>query len=95
MTVSRIWNRWVQDGNSERYAGSAQTKRQTCYLHCLNRTCSHVTSPKSRILGHLQDNKYLHKQFGDAVAWILSSEPWQRLSLTLHQRQESLQWCDK
>ncbi|GFY25069.1 HTH_Tnp_Tc3_2 domain-containing protein [Trichonephila clavipes] len=22
MTVSRIWNRWVQDGNKERHAGS-------------------------------------------------------------------------
>ncbi|GFU60367.1 HTH_Tnp_Tc3_2 domain-containing protein [Trichonephila clavipes] len=48
MTISRIWTRWVQDGNTELRAGSQRSRR-----------------------------------------------PWLRLSLTLHHRQERLQWYDQ
>ncbi|GFW21202.1 hypothetical protein TNCV_1948261 [Trichonephila clavipes] len=52
-TVSRIWNRWVEDGKMELHAGSnrapnhQQPRRQACYLNGLG-SCSHVTSPESR-----------------------------------------------
>ncbi|GFU25450.1 hypothetical protein TNCV_3532121 [Trichonephila clavipes] len=51
-----------------------------------------ATSPAlSQEGGHLQDNKFLHKQFDD-VCCSMESQP---LPLTpLHYRQGRLQWCD-
>ncbi|GFW67889.1 SH2 domain-containing adapter protein B [Trichonephila clavipes] len=56
MTVSRIWNRWFQNGNTERPAGSqrlpntsSREDRRHVYPHGFNGSCSHVTSTESRI----------------------------------------------
>ncbi|GFV48656.1 hypothetical protein TNCV_292691 [Trichonephila clavipes] len=53
MIVSRIWNRWVQDGNTERLAVSQRLRitksREDCYPHSRNGSCTHVMSSESKI----------------------------------------------
>ncbi|GFT50419.1 hypothetical protein TNCV_1004211 [Trichonephila clavipes] len=55
MTVSRIWNRWVQDGNTERRDGSQRTpitsSRENRHLSTwpYTESCSHVPSTESRM----------------------------------------------
>ncbi|GFX68748.1 hypothetical protein TNCV_4069921 [Trichonephila clavipes] len=55
MTVSRIWNLWVQDRNTESRTGSQRppitSSREDRHVtrHDLNGTCSHVMIPESII----------------------------------------------
>ncbi|GFX26794.1 probable RNA-directed DNA polymerase from transposon X-element [Trichonephila clavipes] len=58
MTVNRIWNRWVQGGNTECRTGSQRptitSSRED--RHGLNGSCSHIR-PGVKNWGRLQDNK--------------------------------------
>ncbi|GFV20441.1 transposable element Tcb2 transposase [Trichonephila clavipes] len=65
MTVSRIWNRWFQDGNTERRAGSQRPPitsiredRHFTLMVLMNRA---VTSRALKNWESLQDNKCLHE----------------------------------
>ncbi|GFU58360.1 hypothetical protein TNCV_4172661 [Trichonephila clavipes] len=70
MTVSRVRNRWIQNGNTECRAGSQRTHitssredRHVTRMVLMDRaTSSRALSQNS---GRLQDNKCLDKQFDD------------------------------
>ncbi|GFT06379.1 hypothetical protein TNCV_1145641 [Trichonephila clavipes] len=52
MTISRVWNRWVEDGNRECRARSQRppiSSSRACYTHGLNGSWRHATSTESRI----------------------------------------------
>ncbi|GFV26431.1 HTH_Tnp_Tc3_2 domain-containing protein [Trichonephila clavipes] len=98
MTVSRIWNRWVQDSNLECRAGSQQTPI----------TNSHVIRMKMDRAVTLQA---LRQEFGsftrqlvtaiehfDDVCCSMDSQVRDNgcgETLVLHHRQEGLQSCDR
>ncbi|GFU71579.1 HTH_Tnp_Tc3_2 domain-containing protein [Trichonephila clavipes] len=78
MIVSRIWNSWVQDSNTECRAGSLQPP---------------ITSSR-------EDRHVIRMALMDLRRRLLHHElsarrPWLLLLLTLHHRQERLQWCDQ
>ncbi|GFW92533.1 HTH_Tnp_Tc3_2 domain-containing protein [Trichonephila clavipes] len=104
MAVSRIWNRWVQDGNTERHAGSQRPPINS------SREDRHVTrmalmdrAATSRALS--QELGSFARQQGFALAvrqrffflqhGLSARRPWLRLPLMLHHRQERLHWGDE
>ncbi|GFY01858.1 HTH_Tnp_Tc3_2 domain-containing protein [Trichonephila clavipes] len=99
MIVSKIWNRWFQDGNTECRDGSHQppitSSREDKHVTRMapHGSCSHVTSTESRIRVVYKTTmsartvRQRFQQYG-LSAW----RPWLRLLLTLHHRQECHQW---
>lgn len=100
MTVSRIWNRWVQEGNTERRAGS-QRPRITS-----SRDDRHLI--RMAVTDRAATSRSLSQQMGTFARQqpsartvrrrlqqhgLSARRPWLRLPLTLHHRQERLQWC--
>ncbi|GFV45208.1 HTH_Tnp_Tc3_2 domain-containing protein [Trichonephila clavipes] len=80
MTVSRMWNQWVQNGNTKCRARSQQHislafEKQVCYSQGFNGSCSHITSPESRI-GVVCKTKSVCTNTSTtfAAAWALSSD---------------------
>ncbi|GFV41738.1 HTH_Tnp_Tc3_2 domain-containing protein [Trichonephila clavipes] len=70
MVVSRTWNRWVQNGNTERRTGSqrpfipsSREERHVTRTPLMDRTPS--SRALSQELGRLQDSKCLHEHFDD------------------------------
>ncbi|XP_054710298.1 uncharacterized protein LOC129219995 [Uloborus diversus] len=102
MTVSRIWNRWVQDGNTERRAGSqrppitsSREDRHIIRMALMDRaTTSRAVSQETGSFGRQQVSartvRRRLQQHG-----LSARRPWLRLPLTLRHRQERLQWCDQ
>ncbi|GFV24496.1 transposable element Tcb1 transposase [Trichonephila clavipes] len=78
MTVIRIWNRWIQDGNTKHRAGS---QRSPITYRREDRHVTHMA---------LMDLRRRLQQHG-----LSARRPWLRLPLTLHHRQERLQWRDQ
>ncbi|GFX82674.1 HTH_Tnp_Tc3_2 domain-containing protein [Trichonephila clavipes] len=102
MTVSRIWNRWVLDGNTERRAGSQRPPITS------SREVRHVT--RIFLMDHGATSQTLSEELGSFVRQQVSARTvrrrlqqhgfsawrtWLRLPLMLHYRQEHLQWCDQ
>ena len=100
MTVSRIWNRWVQEGNTERRAGS-QRPRITS-----SRDDRHLI--RMAVTDRAATSRSLSQQMGTFARQqpsartvrrrlqqhgLSARRPWLRLPLTLHHRQERLRWC--
>ncbi|GFU64869.1 transposable element Tc1 transposase [Trichonephila clavipes] len=102
LTVSRIWNQWVQDDNTERRVGSQRPSITG------SREDRHVTRMAlsdrvalSRALSQALGSFARQKVFAQTVRRRLpqhelsARRSWLRLPLTLHHRQERLQWCDQ
>ncbi|GFT40179.1 hypothetical protein TNCV_1526901 [Trichonephila clavipes] len=89
-----MWNRWVQDSNMERRAGSQRPlslafEKPQCYPHGLNGSCSHVTSPESRIKVVCKTTSIcMNSSNMFAEAWTLSSET--MAVATLHAESQTL-----
>ncbi|GFW67068.1 HTH_Tnp_Tc3_2 domain-containing protein [Trichonephila clavipes] len=87
ISVSRGWNRWVQDGKTERRAGSQRLPITS------KREGRHITRTVRRRL--------LHHGLSARIPWLqlpLTLHHRQKrlqLPLTLHHRQKHLQWCDQ
>ncbi|GFU30247.1 tolloid-like protein 2 [Trichonephila clavipes] len=77
MTVSRTWNLWAQDGSTCWIPTAPypyQPKRQACYSHGLNGSCSHVTSPDSRVTVVFKTTSVCTNSLTtSATIWTLSS----------------------
>ncbi|GFW76529.1 hypothetical protein TNCV_2547631 [Trichonephila clavipes] len=80
MTVSRIWNLWVQDVNTEYRAKSQRTfiissreDRNVIRMTSLVRAAT-ARTPHAPVKNwvRLQDNKCLYDQFGDVRSSIAS-----------------------
>ncbi|GFT89557.1 HTH_Tnp_Tc3_2 domain-containing protein [Trichonephila clavipes] len=100
MTVSRIWNRWVQDGNTECRAGSQPPPITS------SRKFRHVT--RMPLMDRAVTSRALKEELGSFARQQMSTRTvrrrlqqyelsarrsWLWLLLTLHHRQERLQWC--
>ncbi|GFU53214.1 hypothetical protein TNCV_2952581 [Trichonephila clavipes] len=80
MTISKIWNRWVHDGNTGRRAGSqrppiassGENRHVTLMVTQLIMKPRH--EPRVKNWGHLQDNNCLLEQFDD-VCRSMDSQP--------------------
>ncbi|GFU66384.1 HTH_Tnp_Tc3_2 domain-containing protein [Trichonephila clavipes] len=102
MTVSKIWNRWFQDGITEHSAGSQPpsitSHQEDRYVTCM------------ALMGRAAMSRALSQELGSFARQQVSArtvrrhlqqhghsarKPWLRLPLTLHPRQERLQWCDQ
>lgn len=102
MTVSRIWNRWVQDNHTERHAGSQRppitNSREDRHLirmvtrdrTATSRTLSREMESFARQQVSARTVRRRLQQHG-----LSARRPWLRLPLTLRHRQERLQWCDQ
>ncbi|GFW65045.1 transposable element Tc1 transposase [Trichonephila clavipes] len=73
MTVSRIWNRWVQDGNtgtpcwiSMALITSSREDRHVIRMVFMDRLTTSLSMSQER--GRLLDNKCLHEQFDDVCS---------------------------
>ncbi|GFX51243.1 HTH_Tnp_Tc3_2 domain-containing protein [Trichonephila clavipes] len=103
MTDSGIWNQWTQDGNTERRAGS---QRPTI----TNSQEDRLVTPHITLMDRAAIERALRQELGSFARQQVSARtfrqslqkhglsarrPWLRLPLTLHHRQESLQWCDQ
>ncbi|GFS59979.1 HTH_Tnp_Tc3_2 domain-containing protein [Trichonephila clavipes] len=101
MTVSRIWNRWVQDGNTKRHARS---QRPPITSSGEDRHVTHMAE-----INRAVTSRTLSQEWGSSAKQQVSARtvrrcllphelsvrrPWLRPPLTLHHRQERLQWCD-
>ncbi|GFS66800.1 transposable element Tcb1 transposase [Trichonephila clavipes] len=99
---SRIWNRWVQDGKTERSAGSQRPPITS------SREDRHVTL--MALMDRAAPSRALSQELGSFAGQQVSARTvrrrmqqyglsarilWWRLPLTLHHRQERLQWCDQ
>ncbi|GFT85830.1 hypothetical protein TNCV_4027601 [Trichonephila clavipes] len=87
MIFIRTWNRWIQNGNG-RLAGSqwpsitSRSRRQACFLHDLNESCSLVTSLESRIGVFCKTpSVYTNCSMTFAAAWTLSAETMDAVTL--------------
>ncbi|GFV89246.1 HTH_Tnp_Tc3_2 domain-containing protein [Trichonephila clavipes] len=102
MIVSRLWNRWVQDGNTERRPVSQLPPITS------SRGERHVTH--MTLIDYAATSRALREELGSFARQQVSAptvrqplqqhglsarRPWLRLPLTLHHRQEHLQWCDQ
>ncbi|GFX63510.1 hypothetical protein TNCV_105171 [Trichonephila clavipes] len=77
VTVSRIWNRWIQDGNTGRTAVLDLSRPLSLAAENTNMllACSYITSPESRIgVVCKTTNVYTNSPMTFAAAGILSSE---------------------
>ncbi|GFX84885.1 hypothetical protein TNCV_4997171 [Trichonephila clavipes] len=76
MTVGRIGNRWVQDGNTD---GTSQwspitSNREDRHVTCMALMDQAAMSPTlNKNRGHLQDNKCLHEQL-DNICCCMDSQ---------------------
>ncbi|GFW59609.1 uncharacterized protein TNCV_2756181 [Trichonephila clavipes] len=98
MTVSRLWNRWLQNGNMERRAGSQWSTITNCRedRSGLNGSCNLVTNTESRIGVVFKTTSVCSiSSTTFAAAWTLSSKTLAVATLDDDHRQERLQWCDQ
>ncbi|GFW44632.1 HTH_Tnp_Tc3_2 domain-containing protein [Trichonephila clavipes] len=98
MTVSRILIRWVQDGN---------TKRRTVSQPAITSSCENRHVIRRALMDHAATSRALSQELGSFGRQqmfartfrrrlhqhgLSARRPWLRLHLTLHHRQEYLQW---
>ncbi|GFW28496.1 HTH_Tnp_Tc3_2 domain-containing protein [Trichonephila clavipes] len=100
-TDSRIWNRWVQDGNTESCAGS-QWPHTTISQEDRHVTCMTLMDLAAKSQARNQELGLFARQVSERtiLQYLLQHglsawRPWLRLPLTLHHRQKHLQWCDQ
>ncbi|GFY34945.1 HTH_Tnp_Tc3_2 domain-containing protein [Trichonephila clavipes] len=75
MTVNRIWNRWVQDGNMERCAGSQQPPITS------SREDTHITL--MALMDHAATSRALSQEWGSFARQQVSARTVQRRLLQL------------
>ncbi|GFX77988.1 HTH_Tnp_Tc3_2 domain-containing protein [Trichonephila clavipes] len=101
ISVSRIWNRWVQDGNTERRAGSqrppinsSQEHRHVTRRALMDRAAtSRVMSQELRSLARQVSARTVRQSL--LQHGLSARRPCLQLPLTLHHRQERLHLCDQ
>ncbi|GFY28874.1 HTH_Tnp_Tc3_2 domain-containing protein [Trichonephila clavipes] len=103
MTVRRIWNRWVQDGNTECHADSKQPLINPLILfdrHAIRmalRDHAFTSRALSQELWSFATQQMSARTFRRRLqrhalsAW----RPWLQLPLTLHQKQKPIQCCNQ
>ncbi|GFY36863.1 HTH_Tnp_Tc3_2 domain-containing protein [Trichonephila clavipes] len=99
MTVSIIWNRWVQDGSMERHNGSQwppiTSSREDGHVSRLT-----LMNPATTSQGMSEEWETFARQHVSAGRRFLQQghsawRPWLRLHLKLYHKQERLKRCDQ
>lgn len=102
MTVCRIWNRWVQEGHTDRRAGSqrpaitnSREDRHFTRMALMDRTAT--SGALSQEMGSFARQQVSARTVRRRLQQhgLSARRPWLRLPLTLHHRQERLQWCEQ